>query len=171
MELLLIVSSLILCCVIWHVDVDTTNRYWLHRHKKILETSKPESLLSLVSRCDYHQQKVLSNREFQILGSIRQRLGRRYYLFPQVRLAHFLQSDEGVRALNVGEVDLLIVDFEGNAIAAIEFHPISSSHDAIKRAAIQKAQIACIVINDTDDKTLDCVLEGAGLLRAPILNP
>ena len=168
MELLLIAGSLFIGWFIWGRKPISPQRKYPNHSRPL--TPNLEGHLSLVTRCNYEAQRVMNKSEFKVFRLLKKKLGSQYYIFPQVALGEVLRSDEGHRAINAKRVDLLVVDFQGFPVAAVEYNGTghyqgnSAERDAVKYTALTKAKVKYIAIESADEKTIDHALQLAGLL-------
>ncbi|HBC3529419.1 TPA: DUF2726 domain-containing protein [Vibrio parahaemolyticus] len=175
MELLLIGATLFVGWLIWGKDTPSKPFQYRPKQKNTnTYTPKSESHLSLVSRCDYQTQRIMSANEFKIFRLLQKKLKNSLYVFPQVALGEVLTSKEGHSAINAKRVDLLIVDHNGHAVAAVEFNGKGpnghcqgnyAERDAVKYTALTKAKVKFISIDSVDEDRVEGALKSHGLLQ------
>lgn len=170
------ISIMVIVFICW-ILVGNTKEKKSNYQRGADSSSQPESHFSLVNRSNYQIQKLMSPPEFVIFRTLQKALGKDFYIFPQVALGEVLTSVYGHSAINAKRVDLLIVNKQGYAVAAVEFNGKGSNghyqgnaaeRDAVKYIALTNAGVKYIAVSTTDEEVLRSELEMAGFILQPL---
>lgn len=128
--------------------------------------------LNAVMAAPFKKRKVLSRleyRAFRIVEDNIAKMGGGYRVFAQTSLGQILSSPSkhAFRSINSKRVDILVVDWKGHAVLAVEYNGsghylgTAAGRDAVKKEALRKAGVQYVEISekDSDEQIRSRILE------------
>lgn len=121
--------------------------------------------LKAVIAASFEKRKVLNRSEYRVFKIVEDfiiQLAKGHRVFAQTSLGEVLRSpsNHAFRSINSKRVDILVVDWKGHPVLAVEYsgsgHYLGTAagRDAVKKEALRKAGVKYVEVseNDSDEK-------------------